>query len=695
MSEISKKRGKYGKWNEKDMELAIIAYRGGIGLNECQRRYNINKSTLLRHIRGTNKLANDAVKKLGTKNVFHQELEAVLVKHIAKFAEAFFGFTIRDIRRLAFQLAERHMIPHNFNRETCTAGKKWYYGFMRRHPELSLRQPESTSLARAKGFAKDKVNEFYDLLEKIVDTYGISANTIFNVDETGISTVQRKMQKVIAMKGRRQVGGIASGERGVNTTAVCCVNAAGLYVPPMLIFKRKRYTPELSRGAPLGSVCEISDTGYINSELFIKWLKHFYNIVQSGPEKHVLLLLDGHTTHSNNLEALEFAREHNIHFLQLPAHTTHRLQPLDVAFFKPLKTYYVQAQDSWLRSHTGQGISAYDVAELFAESYGRAATVKIAENAFRAPGIWPVNRNFFPEHFYAPSRVLESGDNTLNNETGEHLQLLSAQPGTSRGLSATKDQTIFTDSQLTILKDPPPTSQPISPINSHTTFNLPIPLSPNPQSLGVDSAFKTSETPISPIGSMTVNNSLSTGKKTLPNVCSKNGAQSSESTASTSKGVLSEISPNTFYRSLDVVCPFPKSSGNSKTRTSNSSSAVELTSSPYKEELTLKKRKQEEASKRKSERKPKYANVQKATKNLFKNNVKKQQTKKTKKSVIDPHETDDKGDSLCLYCHDLYSNSKSEEGWAMCQACFEWAHEACAGVEEDDEEFICDVCKSL
>jgi len=31
------------------------------------------------------------------------------------------------------------------------AGKKWYSAFMQCHPELSLREPENTSLARAQG----------------------------------------------------------------------------------------------------------------------------------------------------------------------------------------------------------------------------------------------------------------------------------------------------------------------------------------------------------------------------------------------------------------------------------------------------------------------------------------------------------------------------------------------------------------
>lgn len=121
---------------------------------------------------------------------------------------------------------------------------------------------------------------------------------------------------------------------------VCAVDPCGVYVPPMIIFKRKKWLEDLKIGALLGRVVTISDTGYINSELFIQWLQHFQKYVNSSKSRKVLLLLDGHTTHSKNLEACEYAREHGIVLLQLPGHTTHRLQTLDIAFFGPLQQYF-------------------------------------------------------------------------------------------------------------------------------------------------------------------------------------------------------------------------------------------------------------------------------------------------------------------------------------------------------------------
>ncbi|KAG8304422.1 hypothetical protein J6590_094110 [Homalodisca vitripennis] len=41
---------------------------------------------------------------------------------------------------------------HSFNKEKQTAGKDGLYGFLKRHPLLSLHDPEKTSMARAKRF---------------------------------------------------------------------------------------------------------------------------------------------------------------------------------------------------------------------------------------------------------------------------------------------------------------------------------------------------------------------------------------------------------------------------------------------------------------------------------------------------------------------------------------------------------------
>ena len=69
------------------------------------------------------------------------------------------------------------------------------------------------------------------------------------MDETNLSTVPKSRHKIIAAKGKRQVGPLSRAKKNVTTTGVFCMNAAGYFLPPMLIFKRKRMKDELKDGA--------------------------------------------------------------------------------------------------------------------------------------------------------------------------------------------------------------------------------------------------------------------------------------------------------------------------------------------------------------------------------------------------------------------------------------------------------------
>ncbi|KAK6998413.1 tigger transposable element-derived protein 6 [Biomphalaria glabrata] len=126
--------------------------------------------------------------------VLPAELENELVSHINQLEGMLFGLTRNDIRCLAYQIAEKKGLSHRFNKTEGMAGKDWFRDFKKRH-NLSLRQPEATSLARSTGFNKIAVNRFFDKLESIITENKLDALRIFNTDETALSTVQKKTAK--------------------------------------------------------------------------------------------------------------------------------------------------------------------------------------------------------------------------------------------------------------------------------------------------------------------------------------------------------------------------------------------------------------------------------------------------------------------------------------------------------------------
>jgi hypothetical protein len=136
----------------------------------------------------------------------------------------------------------------------------------------------------------------------------------------------------------------------------------------------------------------VSDSGWINSD----WLNKFIDFSKSTKESPVLLILDGHSTHTKSLEVIDLAR---VILLCLPPHTSHRLQPLDVSFFKPLSLYYGEELRKWLRCNPGKIVTLWQISSIFGAAFIQSATIKIALKGFEKTGIWPPNKNILSRIF--------------------------------------------------------------------------------------------------------------------------------------------------------------------------------------------------------------------------------------------------------------------------------------------------------
>ena len=122
-------------------------------------------------------------------------------------------------------------------------------------------------------------------------------------------------------------------------------------------------------GAPPQSAGYVSDSGWTDSELFVKWLDHFVSITNASTNAQHPIIIDGHQTQA----AINVVRRHGIRLLTLPPHSTHKLQPLDRTFFKALKSAYNAEDDCWMVSNPGR-IPLYDIAGISGKAFLRTAT---------------------------------------------------------------------------------------------------------------------------------------------------------------------------------------------------------------------------------------------------------------------------------------------------------------------------------
>ncbi|XP_063872672.1 uncharacterized protein LOC135107028 [Scylla paramamosain] len=293
-------------------------------------------------------------------------------------------------------------MPDNWRNDKY-AGKDWFSGFMKRHgQELSIRQPEATSLSRATSFNKHNVELFFSKLSSLMDKYKFEPQDIWNADESGVTTVQ-KPRAVVAVKGTKQVGSLTSAERGQLVTFCVAVSAIGGSVPPMLIFPRKNHD-NFIRDGPEGSIGACHPSGWMTQDNFLLFMKHFIKHTKATVEKPILLLLDNNQSHVNYTRRTEYwpvRRSSGIPPVVL------QLQPLDRSVYGPFKRYLSSAQNDWLRSNPGKRMTIYDIPSQVKKAFLRASTPINITSGFKVSGISPLSTNIFDDWEFAPSSVTD------------------------------------------------------------------------------------------------------------------------------------------------------------------------------------------------------------------------------------------------------------------------------------------------
>jgi len=73
------------------------------------------------------------------------------------------------------------------------------------------------------GYNAAKVNEFRSLLKNVLDTQKFNDVSVWNMDESGVTTVQKPM-KITSMKEKTYVSRVTSAEKGPTVTLLCCIS---------------------------------------------------------------------------------------------------------------------------------------------------------------------------------------------------------------------------------------------------------------------------------------------------------------------------------------------------------------------------------------------------------------------------------------------------------------------------------------
>ena len=435
-------------YSKSTLHDAVSAVRDGMLLSTAAKEFNVPRNTIRRHLEGD-------VQIYGGKPILSVKQEAILIERIGYMADRGFPLTRKDVMEIAF-----HYVATLHRRKQCALPQKWkitrqaspdwWDSFKRRHPEITLRVAENISTARAEAFNPERIGKFFEDCRTVFDSLKMDRypDLLYNCDETGLSTVPGTSRKVVAFKGSRPQKTQVS-ERGVLTTFLPCCNAQGDFIPPVLIFKGHGL-PQTT-DFPADTRIFGSKSGYIDQEIFLKFLEHFETYRCKVPGKKCILFMDGHSSHLT-VEAINFCVDHDIEILCLPPHSSHRLQPLDTHFNKPMKASWADEVKRYLSQSEKVVLTKYEFGKVFSRVWASMQTKNdLIRRGFDHCGLFPLRNPTSKADFYLSQAYQNCSADDGREMTPSTSGCVSVEQGTTLNVQGTSHER-SDDAQATCLK---------------------------------------------------------------------------------------------------------------------------------------------------------------------------------------------------------------------------------------------------
>ena len=311
--------------------------------------WDVPPSTIQRHV--TKKM-----KPRGGQPVFTKQQEDMFAKHLLRCADALWPVSTTQLKDYIQRFCVHYRV-RAVRFKNGRPGKDWVAGFLSRHPQLKVRRAAAISAAKAWGTSPAKLKEYFERLRPLLATDGdeyCSPECVLNYDETAI-TDDAGNPKVITRRSSKSPRAVLNNNK-TSRSVMFAVTADGECLPPYVCTKTKFKEDELDGFGPPLCYWDTSKSGWFNMCVFDNWFEAVvapWAISHQG--KHKVVLGDNLSSHLSPV-SLKRAEELGVHFRLLPPNTTHFLQPLDVAFFGPLKRAWRDQLLTYKRIHLNKSL---------------------------------------------------------------------------------------------------------------------------------------------------------------------------------------------------------------------------------------------------------------------------------------------------------------------------------------------------
>lgn len=187
-----------GRYSKKDFEDAALAVRGGMSKILAAKMLGIPRTTLVDKLKGRYPIG----KKKCPATSLSEKVESLIARWIQEIAAKGFPTTKCQLLASVGHYLELTNEPNNFKNNVPSS--KWYYGFLKRHPELTSRSAQNLTPSpenKIRRWHKEIASYLTDhkLMEVMLDP-----SRIYNMDESAFYLTP-KSDKLITRKGARLV----------------------------------------------------------------------------------------------------------------------------------------------------------------------------------------------------------------------------------------------------------------------------------------------------------------------------------------------------------------------------------------------------------------------------------------------------------------------------------------------------------
>lgn len=380
----------YKNFSEDSMNAAISAVKKKkMTLRQAAEHFKFPKSTLSYRI-NLNDIQPD-VPIVGRPCIFMPDEEKVFAENLILVSSWGFPFSKMDLRysvKASLDSCGRKESRFNNN----LPGEDWVQSFLQRNAHmLSPRLCQNISAKRAK-ISSEEIQAFFENFKETSE--GIPASHILNYDETNLSDDPGR-HKLIFKRG------VKYPERIMNTTKTATSimfagTASGNLLPPYVVYKAQNMWQPWTEGGPPGAAYNRSQSGWFDVVCFNDWFQSIVVPWAKRLEGKKIVIGDNLSSHFSK-QVLASCSNLNISFVCLPANATHILQPLDVAFYGPLKRHWRDILLQWKKS-AGRRLSCLPkdqfpqlLSQLMIKLHEDDQATKNLKSGFRTCGLHPFN----------------------------------------------------------------------------------------------------------------------------------------------------------------------------------------------------------------------------------------------------------------------------------------------------------------